>query len=75
MASMHYLLNRMFLLHTIVMETNVKHFDKLGADISHGIIVDVSVLILTKRLLLEIFIVLNVIHCTFYITFVVLYTF
>jgi hypothetical protein len=75
MGSMNYLLNRIFLIHTIVMETNAKQVDKIGVDTSHDIIVEVSVPIVKKRILLEIFIVLNVIHCTFYITLMMLYTF
>ena len=51
MASMNYLLNRIFLLHTIVVETNAKQFDKLRANTSHDIIVEVSVPILKKRIL------------------------
>ena len=50
MASMNYLLNRIFLLHTIVVETNAKQVDKFGADTSHDIIVEVSVPILKKRI-------------------------
>ena len=57
------------------METNAKQVDKIGVDTSHDIIVEVSVPIVKKRILLEIFIVLNVIHCTFYITLMMLYTF
>ena len=75
MGSMSYLLNRIFLIHTIVVETNAKQVDKIGVDTSHDIIVEVSVPIVKKRILLEIFIVLNVIHCTVYITLMMLYTF
>ena len=51
MASMKYLLNRIFLLHTIVVETNAIQVDKFGADNSHDIIVEVIVPILKKRIL------------------------
>jgi hypothetical protein len=75
MDSRNYLLNRIFLIHTIVVETNAKQVDKIGVDTSHDIIVEVSVPIVKKRILLEIFIVLNIIHCTVYITLMMLYTF
>ena len=50
MASRNYLVNRIFLLHKNVMETNVKQFDKFGVDTSPDTIVQVSVPILKNRI-------------------------